>query len=228
MFGDAEAPAFPEEFDPVSTQQKIERIQFKLEKMGQINFTSIDAYEEVQKRWEDLNAQYLDLTESHAKLKQVIENIEKEAKKEFNATFSAVKKNFSEIFMELFSGGKADLVLKEGDLLEGGVEIMACPPHKKLRHISLLSGGEKALCALALIFALFRARPSTFCILDEVDAPLDDANIERFKKLIKKFAEESHFIIVTHNKQTMSMADTIYGITFETPGISKVVSMEFQ
>jgi chromosome segregation protein len=228
MFGEAEAPAIPEEFDPVETQQKIEKIQFKLEKMGQINFTSIEEYEAVQKRWEDLNVQYLDLTESHTKLKQVIENIEKEARKEFNTTFSAVKKNFSEIFIELFSGGKADLVLQDNDSLEGGVEIMACPPHKKLRHMSLLSGGEKALCALSLIFALFQVRPSTFCILDEVDAPLDDANIDRFKKLIKKFSEESHFIIVTHSKQTMAMADTIYGITFETPGISKVISMEFQ
>lgn len=226
-FGEGILP-IPSGFDIDDARQKIDRAQTRIERMGQINFTSIEAYEEVRSRWEDLNNQYQDLMLSSTRLKQVISNIERESTKEFRATFTSVKKNFSEIFTELFCGGKADLVIPNGDPMEGGVEIMASPPYKRLKRMTLLSGGEKSLCAVSLIFALFKAKPSAFCILDEVDASLDDANIDRFKHLIKRFSNKTQFIIVTHNKQTMSMADVIYGITFETPGASKVVSMDLE
>jgi len=218
----------PDEFDPDSAERKIVSLQAGIERMGQINFTSIEGYEEIQSRWEDLNNQYQDLMLSGTRLKQVISDAQRQSAKEFKSTFAKVKKNFSKIFTELFSGGKADLIIQDGDPLDGGIEIMACPPHKRLKRMTLLSGGEKSLCAISLIFALFKTKPSTFCILDEADASLDDINIERFKRLLKRFSNESQFIIVTHNKQTMTMADVIYGITFETPGVSKMVSMDLQ
>ena len=140
-------------------------------------------------------------------------------------TFTRVRANFQEIFTTVFGGGKADIVLAEGPPMDAGVELVACPPFKRPKAMSLLSEGEKTLCAISFIFALFKVRPSPFCILDEVDAPLDEANVERFNRLIRGFARESQFIVVTHNRRTMEMADIIYGVTFDIPGISKVVSM---
>lgn len=218
----------PDGFGPDNAARKIVSLQARIERMGQINFTSIEGYEEIQSRWDDLNNQYQDLMLSSTRLKQVISNAERQSAKEFKSTFTKVKKNFSKIFTELFSGGKADLIIQNGDSVDGGIEIMACPPHKRLKRMALLSGGEKSLGAISLIFALFKTKPSTFCILDEADASLDDVNIERFKRLVKRFSNESQFIIITHNKQTMTMADVIYGITSEMPGVSKMVSMDLQ
>ena len=141
-------------------------------------------------------------------------------------TFVKVRSNFQEIFATMFDGGNADLVLEDGD--EAGVEIFACPPHKKPKTMSLLSEGEKTLCALSFIFALFKVKPSPFCVMDEVDAPLDDANVERMLRLIRGFAGETQFLVVTHNRRTMEMADIIYGVTFDVPGITKVISMNLQ
>ncbi len=221
-------PTVPEDFNPDEARDKVERAESRIEKMGQINFASLDAYEHVQARWDDLHRQYEDVVQASTRLKEVITGIEQQSLKAFTATFELIKGYFQELFVTMFGGGKADLVLTEGNPMEAGVEILACPPFKKLKNMSLLSEGEKTLCALSFIFALFKVRPSPFCILDEVDAPLDDANVIRFNRLIRSFSSASQFIMVTHNRHTMEMADVIYGVTFDVPGVSKVVSMVLQ
>ena len=227
-FSGEEIPAVAEDFSPGDARQKVEGLEGRIEKMGQINFASLDAFEHVQARWDDLHRQYEDIVQASARLKEVIANIEKQSVKAFTETFEQVKYHFQELFTAMFGGGKADLVLLDGNSPDSGVEILACPPFKRLKSMSLLSEGEKTLCALSFIFALFKVRPSPFCILDEVDAPLDDANVVRFNRLIRTFASDSQFIIVTHNRHTMEMSDILYGVTFDVPGISKVVSMSLQ
>ena len=227
-FSGEEIPAVAEDFSPGDARQKVEGLEGRIEKMGQINFASLDAFEHVQARWDDLHRQYEDIVQASARLKEVIANIEKQSIKAFTETFERVKRHFQELFTAMFGGGKADLVLLDGNSPDSGVEILACPPFKRLKSMSLLSEGEKTLCALSFIFALFKVRPSPFCILDEVDAPLDDANVVRFNRLIRTFASDSQFIIVTHNRHTMEMSDILYGVTFDVPGISKVVSMSLQ
>ncbi|MBN1635562.1 MAG: chromosome segregation protein SMC [Deltaproteobacteria bacterium] len=219
-------PDILDSFDPAIAREKAARLQTKIERMGHINFTSIEAYDNVQARWDDLHRQYEDLVQASARLRQVISSIERESTKEFMTTFTQVRANFQEIFITIFGGGTADIVLQDSTPLDAGVDIYASPPHKRLKAMSLLSEGEKTLCALAFIFALFKVRPSPICILDEVDAPLDDANVDRFNRLIRSFSKESQFIVVTHNRQTLEMADVIYGVTYDVPGISKVVSMD--
>ncbi len=227
-FSGEELPAVAEDFSPDDARQKVEALESRIEKMGQINFASLDAFEHVQARWDDLHRQYEDIVQASARLKEVIANIEKQSVKAFTETFEQVRYHFQELFTAMFGGGKADLVLLDGNSPDSGVEILACPPFKRLKSMSLLSEGEKTLCALSFIFALFKVRPSPFCILDEVDAPLDDANVVRFNRLIRTFAGDSQFIIVTHNRHTMEMSDILYGVTFDVPGISKVVSMSLQ
>jgi len=212
-------------FDPDVAREKIARYEIKIERMGQINFTSIDAFENVQARWEELHRQYEDIVQAGMRMKELIAGIEKQSSKAFMETFVRVKSYFQEIFTTMFGGGKADIVLLENNPMEAGVEIVACPPFKRQKAMSLLSEGEKTLCATCFIFALFKVRPSPFCIMDEVDAPLDDANVDRFNRLIRAFSDELQFIVVTHNRHTMEMADIIYGVTFDVPGISRVVSM---
>lgn len=221
-------PSVPDCFNPDDAREKVEKAGDRIEKMGQINFASLDAYEQVQGRWDDLHRQYEDVVQASTRLKEVIAGIEQQSMKAFLATFELIKTYFQELFTAMFGGGKADLVLAEGNPLEAGVEILACPPFKKLKSMSLLSEGEKTLCALSFIFALFKVKPSPFCILDEVDAPLDDANVIRFNRLIRSFSSASQFIMVTHNRHTMEMADVLYGVTFDVPGVSKVVSMVLQ
>ena len=218
-------PEIPETFDALQARQRVGELEDRIEKMGQINFASLEAFEQVQQRWDDLHKQYEDIIRASTRLREVISNIERQSIKSFNATFVKVKENFQEIFTAMFGGGKADLVLDEGDEIEAGITIFASPPFKRLRAMSLLSEGEKTLCAISFIFALFKVHPSPFCILDEVDAPLDDANVIRLNRLIRSFSTDSQFLIVTHNRYTMETADILYGITFDVPGISKVVSM---
>jgi len=221
-------PDVPDSFSPHDAREKIAVLEKRIERMGQINFASIDAYDNVQARWDDLHRQYEDIVQASTRLKEVISNIERQSTKAFMATFKQVRENFQEIFTTIFGGGTADIVLMEHEGMEAGVEIFASPPFKRLKAMTLLSEGEKTLCALSFIFALFKVRPSPFCILDEVDAPLDDSNVIRFNRLIRSFSTDSQFIIVTHNRYTMEMADIIYGVTFDVPGISKVVSMVLQ
>jgi len=227
-FAQESLPEIPEGFDPEDARDRAARAEARIEKMGQINFTSLEAYDQVQARWDDLHRQYEDVVQASTRLKEVIASIEAQSMKAFTRTFEQIRTNFQELFTTMFGGGKADIVLTEGNPLEAGVEILACPPFKKLKTMSLLSEGEKTLCALSFIFALFMVRPSPFCILDEVDAPLDDSNVIRFNRLIRAFAKDSQFIMVTHNRYTMEMADILYGVTFDVPGVSKVVSMALQ
>jgi len=227
-FSGEDLPDVPEDFSSEDARQKVEALEGRIEKLGQINFASLDAFEHVQARWDELHRQYEDIVQASARLREVIANIEKQSVKAFTETFEQVKYHFQELFTTMFGGGKADLVLLDGNSPDSGVEILACPPFKRLKSMSLLSEGEKTLCALSFIFALFKVRPSPFCILDEVDAPLDDANVVRFNHLIRSFARDSQFIIVTHNRHTMEMSDILYGVTFDVPGISKVVSMSLQ
>lgn len=218
-------PEIPEDFDALQARQKVAELEDRIERMGQINFASLEAFDQAQKRWEDLHRQYEDIVRASTRLREVISSIERQSLKAFNATFTLVRENFQEIFTSMFGGGKADLVIAEGEEMEAGIEIFASPPFKRLKAMSLLSEGEKTLTAISFIFALFKVNPSPFCILDEVDAPLDDANIIRLNRLIRSFSGQSQFLIVTHNRHTMEMADILYGVTFDVPGISKVVSM---
>ena len=180
-------------------------------------------------RLQFLTEQSEDLQKAVDDLKHTIRDINVESRRRFREMFDQVNEHFGEVFTKLFGGGEAQMVLTESeDLLDAGIDIVAQPPGKKLQHINLLSGGEKALTALSLIFAIFLIKPSPFCLLDEVDAPLDDANVGRFTNLIRQLADGSQFIIITHNKKTMELGDRLYGVTMEEPGISKTVSVHFQ
>jgi len=207
----------------------IEKLKQKIETMGPVNLAAPEEYEKLEQRYKFLKSQEDDLIKSSDDLRQVISKIDATTRANFKKTFISVQRNFQKVFTQLFEGGESDLVLtNEAELLETGVDIVAQPPGKKLQNISLLSGGEKALCAIALLFALFMVKPSPFCILDEVDAPLDDANLQRFTGLLKEFVNKAQFIIVTHNKKTMEMSDVLYGITMEEFGVSKLISVKFQ
>jgi chromosome segregation protein len=205
---------------------RLAELKSLIDSMGEVNLLAIQEYEESKARLEFLTEQEADLTNSLEALDQAIKKINRTSRKRFAATFAAVNEKFKEIFTTLFNGGRAELLLlDESNLLETGVDIIVQPPGKKLQNVNLLSGGEKALTAVALIFSLFLINPSPFCLLDEVDAPLDDPNIGRFNKMLKQLAERYQIILVTHNKHTMEIADTLYGVTMEEPGTSKLVSV---
>jgi chromosome segregation protein len=207
----------------------IEKLKHRIETMGPVNLAAPEEYEKLEERYKFLKSQEKDLIKASEDLRQVVSKIDATTCANFKKTFTSVQKNFQKIFTELFEGGQADLVLtNEADLLETGVDIAAQPPGKKLQSISLLSGGEKALCAIALLFALFMVKPSPFCVLDEVDAPLDDANLQRFTRLLREFVNKAQFIVITHNKKTMEMSDVLYGITMEEFGVSRLISVKFQ
>jgi chromosome segregation protein len=200
-----------------------------LERMGDVNLTAIEEYGELKTRHDFLSTQEKDLSESLDSLRKAIAKINRTSRERFKETFEAVNEKFQEVFPRLFRGGRAYLQLTESaDLLEAGVEIIAQPPGKKVQTVNLLSGGEKALTAVALIFAIFLIKPSPFCLLDEVDAPLDDANIGQFNELVLQMAEHSQFILITHNKRTMEIAENLYGVTMEEPGVSKLVNLELK
>ncbi|GAB4272394.1 MAG: chromosome segregation protein SMC [Deferrisomatales bacterium] len=216
----------PEGFAPEAAEERIRELDSKLEGFGEINLLAIEEYEERKSRYEFLEAQKADLEKSLANLKQAIGRINRVSRERFAETFEKVSVTFREIYPKLFRGGEARLLLTDPeDLLETGVDIIARPPGKRPQHISLLSGGEKAMTAVALIFSVFLVKPSPFCILDEVDAPLDEANVGRFSEMVKHMSASSQFLIITHNKSTMEAADHLYGVTMAEPGISKVVSV---
>ncbi len=200
----------------------------RLNNMGAVNLVAIEEYAELKQRHDFLTAQSTDLTTAKADLLKAIDEINQTSQRQFEVTFEQIKKNFAYTFETLFGGGRAALeLLQTEDILESGIEIVAQPPGTKLKSISLLSGGQKTLTAVALLFALYMVKPSPFCLLDELDAPLDESNIGRFTDLLKKFVSESQFIIITHNKRTVSAASAIYGVTMEERGVSKTVSMRF-
>jgi len=211
---------------PDDLSQQIEELRGRLERMGEVNLAAIGEFEELNQRFQFLNQQKQDLEKSMADLQQTIAKLNRTCRLRFRESFEEINQRFGEIFPRLFRGGKARLVLTdENDLLETGVDIVAQPPGKKLQSITLLSGGEKALTAVSLLFAIFLTQPSPFCFLDEVDAPLDDANIDRFNEIIGEMSQSSQFILITHNKRTMQSTEILYGITMAEPGVSKVVSV---
>ena len=212
----------------VEKRSRIMEIKEKIKRIGPVNLGAIVEHDELSERYSFLEEQKKDLVDAKDALNKAILKINQTTRKMFSETFEAIRVNFREIYQILFGGGSADLVLlDESDILESGIDILARPPGKKLQSISLLSGGEKAMTAIALLFALFRVRPSPFCVLDEIDAPLDEANINRFVDLLAEFIRDSQFIVITHNKRTIGMADLLYGITMEESGISRVVSVKF-
>lgn len=214
------------DWDTVRTQ--VEEMQSKIESMGPVNLVAIDEYQEVEERFNFLNSQHEDLVNAKTELEEVIARIDKQSREMFAETFEKVRANFQKMFPDLFGGGRADLVLtEEEDVLEAGVEIVASPPGKKLHRIGLLSGGEQTMTAVALLFSLYQVKPSPFCVLDELDAPLDDANIERYVQKLKEFLAHSQFIVITHSKRTISAADVLYGVTMQERGVSRIVSVKF-
>ena len=210
----------------VATQVAV--LQKKVDEIGPVNLVAIDEYEETEQRYTFLTTQHDDLVKAKTELTEVINRINGETKTMFLETMEKIRENFRTMFVELFGGGKADLRLVEGeDPLEAGIDIFARPPGKQLQSITLLSGGEQTMTAVALLFAIYQVKPSPFCVLDELDAPLDESNIIRFVKVLQRFAEMSQFVIITHNKRTISMADILYGVTMQDRGVSKIVSVRF-
>jgi chromosome segregation protein len=208
-------------------EQKLEALKAGLARMGEINLTAVEECESIRQRHDSLVEQKADLERSVLQLREAISRINRTSQKRFKETFALVNQRFSEIFPRVFSGGQASLVMTDasGDSGEEGIDIVAQPPGKRLQSIGLLSGGEKALTAVALVFAIFLIKPTPFCLLDEVDAPLDEGNVGRFGDLVRELSQMSQFILITHNKKTMELADTLYGITMEDPGCSKLVSV---
>src|SRR5215471_7148327 len=208
-------------------EQVIADLRIQLDNMGPVNLEAVHEYDELEERYKFLEAQNADLTNSQRELLDVIARINSTTRKLFAETFEQVRVNFREMFGELFRGGRADLsLLDEDDPLNCGIEITAKPPGKQLQSVSLLSGGERAMTAVALLFAIYMVRPSPFCILDEVDAPLDENNINCFIRVLDRFVQQSQFIIITHNKRTISKADILYGVTMEERGVSKLVGVK--
>ncbi len=212
--------------------EEVERLRERIRRLGEVNVSAIDEFEEVKKRYDYLVTERADLERSIENLEDAIEHINKTSEDRFKKAFEAISVRFERLFPIIFGGGQAklSLVYPEGstEILDAGVDILAQPPGKKIVNIGLLSGGEKALTAVSLIFAIFMVKPSPFCVLDEVDAPLDDANIGKFNALLREMSTNSQFILITHNKKTMELNDTLYGVTMEEPGVSKMVSIEMR
>ena len=224
-----ETPATAIPLDHAAAAEEIADLRKKLARLGSVNLEALHELNELEKRAADLQAQYTDLTEAKKGLEEIIGKINVDSRRLFLEVFATIRTHFQELFRKLFGGGMADVVLEnEADVLESGIEIIARPPGKELRSISLMSGGEKTLTAVALLLAIFRSKPSPFCLLDEVDAALDEANIGRFTAVLREFLTYSQFIIVTHSKKTMACADVLYGITMQESGISKQVAVRFE
>jgi chromosome segregation protein len=210
-----------------SPEEVIATLREKIERLGPVNMMAIDQFDELEERFNFLTTQRQDLLESIRATGDAIKRIDVTTRERFKEAFTAVNEHFQEIFSTLFGGGRAGLVLlDETDLLESGVDIIAQPPGKRLQSIQLLSGGEKALTAMALMFSIFKFKPSPFCLLDEIDAPLDDANIGRFVEMLRGMQDRTQFVLVTHNRKTMEIADRLYGVTMEEPGVSTLISVK--
>lgn len=208
----------------------VKGLESRIRNLGNVYEDAIEEYEREELRYQTLTSQEADLLEAKKKLQEIVRKINRTSRRLFEVMFTAVRANFQELFTKLFGGGKADIFLEEGvDILEAGIEIVARPPGKSENTVlSLLSGGEKALCTVALLFAIFKAKPSPFCILDEVDAPLDESNIDRYVSIVQEFNAKTQFIIVTHSRRTMRSADVIYGVTMQEPGVSTKISVRFE
>lgn len=210
-----------------TTQKRVNKLRAEIKDLGSINIDSIEEYKKNKERYDFMSEQRLDLENTVTKLRKMISEMTDTMKKQFAEKFKLINKNFNEVFVELFGGGKAELILTdEENILECGIDIQVQPTGKKLQNMMLLSGGEKAFTAIALLFAILRINPAPFCILDEIEAALDDVNVYRFAEYLKKFSNDTQFLVITHRKGTMEVADTVYGITMEENGISKLLSMK--
>jgi len=218
----------PEEADIAGWEREVQTLEQRIQRLGPINLAAIDEHAEQQQRKEYLDAQHADVTEALETLERAIAKIDRETRSRFRETYEAVNAKFETFFPRLFGGGNASLQLTGEDLLSTGVTVLAQPPGKRVTNIHLLSGGEKALTAVALVFAFFELNPSPFCMLDEVDAPLDDANVGRFCALVREMSERVQFIFITHNKVTMEMAEQLMGVTMNEPGVSRLVAVDVQ
>ena len=228
--GDEAEAAGPRPAGPgraMTPDEMVADLRQKIERMGAVNMMAIDQFDDLESRHAFLTTQRKDLVDSIAATGEAIRRIDKTTRERFKEAFTVINQNFEQTFTTLFGGGRAGLVLlDESDQLESGIDIIAQPPGKRLQSVQLLSGGEKALTAMALMFAIFKYRPSPFCLLDEIDAPLDDANIGRFVEMLQGMQDQTQFILITHNRKTMEIADRLYGVTMEEPGVSKLISVQ--
>ncbi|MBN2445203.1 MAG: AAA family ATPase, partial [Phycisphaerae bacterium] len=216
------------EQDWAAIKEEIETLRQKITRLGNVNLDAIGELEELTPRYESLQTQRQDLLDSILQLEALIADLDQESRTRFAASFEEIRAHFQDLFRKLFGGGKADIILEDPeDPLECGIEIIARPPGKEPQTLSLLSGGEKTMAAVALLLAVFKSKPSPFAILDEVDAALDESNVGRFNTVVQEFVEHSQFLVVTHNKRTMQHADMLYGVTMEETGVSKRVSVRF-
>jgi chromosome segregation protein len=218
--------SIPEEASVDFWTERAENLENRIQRLGPINLAAIDEYEEESQRKVYLDAQHADLTEALLTLENAIAKIDRETRARFKETFDKVNAGMQARFPRLFGGGHAYLELTGEDLLDTGVTVMARPPGKRNSTIHLLSGGEKALTAIALVFSIFELNPSPFCMLDEVDAPLDDANVGRYCDMVREMSEQVQFVFITHNKITMEMANQLTGVTMHEPGVSRLVSVD--
>ena len=211
------------------TQRRVNNLRIDIKELGSVNVDAIEEYKNLKQRYDFMCEQRIDLEDSMAKLRKVIQEMLGIMKQQFKEKFEIINKNFGQVFKELFGGGTAEVILTdENNILECGIDITVQPPGKKLQSMTLLSGGEKAFTAIALLFAILKINPSPFCVLDEIEAALDDVNVYRYAEYLKRFSEETQFLIITHRKGTMEVADTVYGVTMEEKGISKLLSMKLK
>ena len=211
----------------MTAEEAINALKAKIDRLGPVNMMAIEQFDELETRQLFLTTQRKDLIDAIAQTSEAITRIDETSKVRFNEAFAAIQQNFQVTFSTLFGGGHAGLtLLDENDLLESDIDIVASPPGKRLQSVQLLSGGEKALTAIALMFAIFRYKPSPFCLLDEIDAPLDDANVGRFVEMLQGMLDRTQFILITHNRRTMEIANRLYGVTMEEPGVSKLISVQ--
>ncbi|MYG00444.1 AAA family ATPase, partial [Candidatus Poribacteria bacterium] len=217
------------ELDEIDLLDNIEKLKADIAAIGDVNLKAIKTYQEYKKRLDFQITQRDDIQNSIKSAYQAIQKINDTSRDEFLKTFERVKTNFQEVFTQLFGGGETELRLTdETDILESGIDIIARPPGKRPQNITQLSGGERSLVAIGLLFAVFKIKPSPFCVLDEVDASLDEANVLRFTNLIRAYSDNTQFVIITHNRRTMEIADVMYGVTMEQAGMSKIVTKKFE
>jgi chromosome segregation protein len=225
----AQEQPIDDEFDLEAAQTRVEELRARIEGFGAVNMMALEELAENEARLLFLTTQRQDIVDSISSTEEALREIKRRSRERFRHAFEQINKNFSELFQELFGGGKGEMSLIEADdVLESGIDVIAQPPGKRLQNVLLLSGGEKAMAALALVLGIFHYRPSPFCLLDEVDAPLDEANVGRFSDKVVQMSASTQFIVITHNKRTMETARALYGVTMQEVGVSKLVSVKFE
>jgi chromosome segregation protein len=225
-YGTAQSYKTDEEFNYPALKKSVAELKSKIKNLGDVNVNAIEDYKNLVERYDLLKTQHDDLVESEKALIDIIEELDVEMRNQFEDKFAYIKSQFDVVFRELFGGGKGTIEIEEdADILDAGIRIIAQPPGKKLQNMMQLSGGEKALTAIALLFAIQNLKPSPFCLLDEIEAALDDANVKRYAEYLKKLTEHTQFIVITHRRGTMNAADILYGITMQEKGVSTLVSV---